>query len=295
VLSLVGLLLFPGFGTLGCTIAFGLSSLRLMARHQRAAPPTEIGGDDLPALPERPTDPLHDLAIEPLVDILRERDNTLRHAAIRLLGRRCDRESVALLRGLLTDPDPDIRSEASTTLFNFEMQLNRTLNDAIGRVRSVLQEADAYADLGATYSRFVRCGLLDGPSARLYLTRACTAFREATTLAPDTTAYWLALAEAERDLGETEAAARSVARARSLAPDDAGAHLLAMDLAFREQRWADLLAFAAVEEGSTPDAPEIAELSAWWAAHPSDQPVPVGIRRGGLHALAIVPEHEGVA
>jgi hypothetical protein len=295
MLSLIGLLLFPGGGTLGCTIAVCLSSLRLMARHQRAAPPTEIGGDALPILTERPTDPLHDLSIEPLVDILRERDNPLRHAAIRLLGRRCDRESVALLRGLLTDPDPDIRSEASTTLFNFEMQLNRTLNDAIARVRSAPQEADAYADLGITYCRFVGCGLLDGPSARLYLTRACTALREATTLAPESMDYWLALAGAERDLGEIESAARSVARARALSPDDAEAHLLAMDLAFREQRWADLVAYSASGEGRAPDAPEIAELAAWWAVPVSDRPAPVEIRRGAVLALVIPPEHEGVA
>ncbi|MGI8857905.1 MAG: HEAT repeat domain-containing protein [Thermomicrobiales bacterium] len=267
MLALIGLLLFPGFGTLGCTIALVLSSLRVMAHHQRAFPPTEIEAG-LPALPpERATNAALDLAIEPLVDILREPDHALRHAAVRLLGRRCDRESVALLRGLLADADPDIRSEASTTLFNFENQLNRAVGDALDRVRREPERADAHVALAATYRRVVDCDLLDAPSARLYLTRACDALQAATALEPSCAHHWVALAHIQNDLDDTAAASDAVAGALRLDPGERAAHLLAMELAFREQRWADLAVYAA-GAGDAPDTHE-SELLDWWAASAS--------------------------
>ncbi len=265
MLALIGLLLFPGFGTLGCTLALALSSLRVMAHHQRALPPTEIEAA-LPALPPaRATNAALDLAIEPLVDILREPDHALRHAAIRLLGRRCDRESVTLLRGLLADADPDIRSEASTTLYTFENQLNRAVGDALDRVWREPGLADAHAALAATYRRVVDCDLLDAPSARLYLMRACDALREATALEPACVPHWVALAHIHNDLDDTAAASDAVARALSLDRDDRAARLLAMELAFREQRWADLAVYSATGTRGAPDAHE-SESFDWWAA-----------------------------
>jgi hypothetical protein len=263
MLALIGLLLFPGFGTFGCTVALVLSSLRVMAHHQRTLPPTHIEAG-LPTLArQQMSDPMRDLAIEPLVDVLREPENALRHAAVRLLGRRCDRESVALLRGLLADADPDIRGEASTTLFNFENQVNRALSDALDEARRAPESADAHAEVAAAYRRIVACDLLDAPSARLYLTRARAALQEATTLEPACTRHWVALAQVQNDLDETAAASDAAARARSLDPDDRAASLLTMELAFREQRWADLVALMAMSAG---DAPDTHELLDWWAA-----------------------------
>jgi hypothetical protein len=266
VLALIGLLFFPGFGTVGCTVALVLSSLRVMAHHQRALPPTQIEAG-LPTLArQRMSDPIRDLSIEPLVDILREPENVLRHAAVRLLGRRCDRESVALLRGLLADADADIRNEASTTLFNFENQVNSALSDALDRVRREPERADTHAALAATYRRIVASDLLDAPSAHLYLTRACAALREAAALQPAQSRHWVALAQVRSDLDETAAASAAVARARSLDPSDREANLLAMELAFREQRWVDLVAYSAADTEVASDEPHGHELLDWWAA-----------------------------
>ena len=267
MLALVGVCFFPGFGTFGCTVAVVLSSVRLMAHHQRALPPTHIEAGPPTLSQLRTTDPLRDLSIEPLVDILREPENALRHAAVRLLGRRCDRESVTLLRGLLADADPDIRGEASTTLFNFENQVNRALNEALDRARREPEHADAHAEVAAAYRHIVACDLLDAPSARLYLTRARTALVEATTLEPASARYWVALAQVQNDLDETAAASDAAARARSLDPHDHEANLLTMELAFREQRWGDLVALSAADGGETADAHEVRD---WWAAGSTD-------------------------
>jgi hypothetical protein len=283
VLALIGLLLFPGFGTVGCTVALVLSSLRVMAHHQRALPPTQIEAG-LPTLArQRMSDPIRDLSIEPLVDILREPENVLRHAAVRLLGRRCDRESVALLRGLLADADPDIRGEASTTLFNFENQVNRALSDALGYARRAPESADAHAEVAAAYRQIVACDLLDAPSARLYLTRAAAALQEATALEPACARHWIALAHVQNDLDETAAASAAVARARSLDPNDREASLLTMELAFREQRWADLVALSAGAAGMD-------ELLDWWAA---GAPPPTPPRSGEGSRLNPLPFREG--
>ncbi len=266
---LIGLLLFPGVGTLGVAVAVCLSSLRMMAHRQRAVP---FSSPDAPpaARRNRPSDAVRDLAIEPLVDILREPGNTMRHAAVRLLGRRCDHESVTLLRSLLGDPDPDIRSEASTTLFNFEDKLNRALNEALERTEDAPTRAETHADLAATYRAFVRCGLLDGPSAHLYLTQACAAYQEATALEPDRVEYWIALADVQNDLDDTAAASQIIARAQMLAPDDVEANLLAMTLAFREERWEDVMAFSASAQRIAPDRAELRELLDWWAEAPTE-------------------------
>lgn len=263
--SLIGLLLFPGLGTLGITVAAGISSVRMMAHRQRALP--AFDADATLTVPwNRPSDPLRDLAIEPLVDILRDPDHPMRHAAVRLLGRRCDRESVALLRGLLADPDPDLRGEASTTLFNFEDKLNRALTAARTRAESDPQHAAPHAALAAAYRAFVRCGLLDGPSAHLYLARACAALQEATARDPECTDYWIALADVQNDLGATAAASRAIARALSLSPDNSEVHLLAMTLAFREERWSDVLALSASAKHIAPERADLRELLDWWDA-----------------------------
>ncbi|MCA1668682.1 MAG: HEAT repeat domain-containing protein [Thermomicrobia bacterium] len=261
--SLIGLLLFPGLGTLGITVAAGISSVRMMAHRQRALP----AFDAAPTVPwNRPSDPLRDLAIEPLVDILRDPDHPMRHAAVRLLGRRCDRESVTLLRGLLTDPDPDLRGEASTTLFNFEDKLNRALTVARAHAEGDPQHAAPHAALAAAYRAFVQCGLLDGPSANLYLARACTALQEATALDPERTDYWIALADVQNGLGATAAASRAVAHALALSPDNSEARLLAMTLAFREERWSDMLTLSATAKRSAPEHADLRELLDWWDA-----------------------------
>ncbi len=281
---LIGLLLFPGLGTLGVAVAVGLSSLRMLAHRQRPLPAFSPDAPPV-ARRNRPSDPVRDLAIEPLVDILREPENTMRHAAVRLLGRRCDRASVTLLRGLLGDPDPDLRSEASTTLFNFEDKLNRALNQALEHVARDPLHAEMHANLAATYREFVRCGLLDGPSAQLYLAQACAAYQEATGLEPDRTEYWIALAEVQNDRDDTAAASQAIARACALAPDNIEANLLAIALAFREERWGDVMARSAAAQRIASDNADLRELLDWWAVPP--ELTTIEGRRDMVPALAL--------
>lgn len=284
---LIGLLLFPGVGTLGIVGAVGLAGLRMLTHRQRPLP--AFFPDAPPAARRnRPSDPVRDLAIEPLVDILREPENAMRHAAVRLLGRRCDRESVALLRGLLGDLDPDIRSEASTTLFNFEDKLNRALNETLERIARDPLRAAPYADLAAAYREFVRCGLLDGPSAHLYLTQACAAYQEATALEPDRADYWIALADVQNDLDDTAAASRTIAHACILAPDNIEANLLAITLAFREERWGDVMAFSASAQQIAPDRADLRALFDWWAEAPAESAT--AERRAFVPSLALASE-----
>jgi tetratricopeptide (TPR) repeat protein len=270
VLTLVALALFPGFGLIGWSIAAALAALP-SERHMARAPsiPTDHETDH-PALPAGPDDLWNAVAVQPLVDVLREPDPSLRRAAIRILSNEPSREAVRMLRSLLVDPDPDVRSEASATLFRFENLLNKRLSDALARVQETPQYADPYAELAAGYSDYAACDLLDPASARLYLSRACDALEGATALAPERADLWLALARAQRGRGDLPAAMAALDQVTALAPDNADAALLRMELAFQARRWDTLTTIPHEERSPAGELADMRELFGWWARDAAD-------------------------
>src|SRR5207248_9444414 len=127
-------------------------------------------------------DPLRDLQIQPLVDILRQPNSDLKRAAIAMLGRRGSREAMRLVQGALTDPDPDVRSDAAVTLSRLEDDFNRALSEAAVQMEESADVAARYADL---CFRYASSDLLDQASSRYYLAQARDALHQVTVLQPE--------------------------------------------------------------------------------------------------------------
>lgn len=263
-IGLVALGLFPGFGPLGWSIACALAPRPSRSLAWRTLIPAELDNPLAVTLSAEADNPWAAIAVQPMVDVLREPDPALRHAAIRILGTQPNRESVRMLRMLLVDPDPDVRSEASATLFRFENQLNRTLAAALARVRDEPDSADHYIELAARYCHYTECDLLDLSSMRLYIERAVRALERAAVLMPARPDIWLTLARVRYDSGEMAAATAALDHAVALSPGDRQVTLFQMEIAFREQQWCTLTDLSQEESSHITDLPVARELLHWW-------------------------------
>jgi tetratricopeptide (TPR) repeat protein len=276
---LLGLVLFPGLGPLGCTIGFGLAHLLDQGPQQNPGVGDQREAPDLAVRLDQRVDPLRDLQIQPLVDILRQPNSELKRAAIELLGRQGSHEAMRLVREALTDPDPDVRSDAAVTLSRFEDNVNRALSQAVAQGLDSPHSAERYADL---CYRYATSALVDVATSRYYLTQARDTLRRITALRPERADVWLDLARVHYHLGEEAAAWQALDRARTLHPANVASYLLGMEMAFDARDWDRLAAYAHqgwlayAHQGwlAAGDEHEDRELVRWWA-----QAQPLSARR----------------
>src|SRR5579859_5499537 len=200
---LLGLLLFPGFGPLGCTLAFGIAQFLRKSPHQDVGSEPRAGAVISPSLAKRPVDALAHLQVQPLVEILRGSNIELKRAAIEALGRQGDHEAVRLIRTMLTDPHHDVRGDAAVTLSHLEDDFIRALRAAAVQARESPSGAQRYAELCC---RYASSDLLDPASSRLYHVRARDALEAALAQEPAEATLWSDLAQVHRALGDTRAA-----------------------------------------------------------------------------------------
>jgi tetratricopeptide (TPR) repeat protein len=276
---LLGLVLFPGLGPLGCTVGFGLSHLLDQGPQQDPGVGDQPEAPDLAMRPDQRVDPLRDLQIQPLVDILRQPNSELKRAAIAMLGRRGSHEAMRLLRRALTDPDPDVRSDAAVTLSCLEDTVNRALSQAVAQGLDSPHSAKRYADL---CYRYATSDLLDAATSRYYLAQARDALQWVTALQPEQAEAWTDLARVYYDLGEEAAAWQALDRAQALRPGHVATYLLGMDMAFDARDWDRLAAYARLGRLAARDNHEDRELLSWWAhAQPLAAAGPLGAPRDG--------------
>jgi hypothetical protein len=284
---LLALVLFPGLGSLGCTIGFAVSHLLGKGPHQDPGMGDHVEAPD-PAVRRSlrdAVDPLRELQIGPLVDILRQPNSELKRAAIAVLGRRGSREAMRLVRGALADPDPDVRSDAAVTLSRLEDDVNRALSQAAKELSQAAKELDSpqgverYADL---CYRYATSDLLDAATSRYYLAQARDALQWVTALQPEQAEAWTDLARVYYDLGEEAAAWQALDRAQALRPGHVATYLLGMDMAFDARDWDRLAAYARLGRLAARDNHEDRELLSWWAhAQPLAAAGPLGAPRDG--------------
>jgi tetratricopeptide (TPR) repeat protein len=267
---LLGLVLFPGLGPLGCTVGFGLSHLLSQGPQQSPGVGDQPEAPDPAVRLDQRGDLRRDLEIQPLVDILRQPNSELKRAAIAMLGRRGSHEAMRLVRGALTDPDPDVRSDAAVTLTRFEDSVNGALSQAAAQGLDSPHSAKRYADLCC---RHATSNLLDAATSRYYLTQARDTLRRITALRPARADVWLDLARVHHQLGEEAAAWQALDRARTLHPAHVASYLLGMEMAFDARDWDRLAAYAhqgwlaSAQQGwlATADEHEDRELVRWWS------------------------------
>lgn len=260
--ALLGLLLFPGLGPIGCTLAFGAARLA-RASHKEKTGIVDDPGTAVAAIPRgRSLDPTMPLEIQPLVDVLRGPSTERKRAAIAALGRQSNLREVRLLRQLLTDSDPDVRSDASVILSRLENDCSRALGEASTQAREHLAGVRRYVDLCHRYSV---SNLLDETSSAFYLAQAHDTLQEVLAREPEQIDLWIVLARIHCDRGEPEAARAALDRALSLSPRAAEGLLLRMELAFFERDWEHLITLAQQRQEAPQSDPELRGLLQWWA------------------------------
>lgn len=256
----LGILSFPGFGTIGCAVAFGLSYLLRPRATAAQGGGTLLDSVQMLAVTRLPTaGPARE--VQPLVDMLRGQNTELRRVVVKALGDQGDRESVQLLRGLLTDPNPDVRSDAAVTLMRLESEYTESINAAVARVEQRPFDIGRQLTLARLCFRYATNGILDPASAHLYLARVRTILETLAKQLPYRTDILVDLARTLHLLGEPEAALRALDEALSQRPGHADAYLLAVEIAFGERLWERLRALAHQPIGVPAETRELLE---WW-------------------------------
>ena len=274
--AVLTLVLFPGPGALGCSVGFAIARLL----HKREGPhPRDAGKEDYAA--RRPTakwatNPLIDLQVQPLAEILYEPDVQFRRAAVGMLCRQARPQAIPVLRRLLTDADPDVQTLAVAGMSRLQDDLSRALDQAAAQVANDPSSAESHADLARIYREyaFAYSGEDQGTPLRDCLLQARAAIHKAIAIEGARPDLWLDLARVEHDLGSGRAAWQAVGCAIELRPDGVEGTLLGMEWAFEEANFEIVRALARQSKHASIDDPETQMLLRWWAvADPEERAV----------------------
>ncbi len=258
-LSIAALLLswctFPGFGALSYSIA--LFTARFL---------------DLGATPEAPEmirsphelSPILDLEVQPLINVLAASDPEMKRAAVAVLSRQMNPGGIQLLRQLLADGEPDIRSDASIALTHLEEEIVSGLNASLALWAVDPENTERTLSLVDQYYAYACSNVLDEISQTCYLAKARDLLQQCITQNSTQADVWLKLARVRQQLGETAEAMQDVRTALRLHPLSEEAYQLAMELAFRLHDWGLLISL--VQEGlrTLPPASEMRTTLQWW-------------------------------
>jgi hypothetical protein len=269
-LGAIALVLFPGLGSLACTLALLASRVSCWLRPQSL--PVEQPEAILDDREEHsfssavgPSEWLADLDVEPLDDLLRDNDPLSRRAAIEALRRRRGYEAVGDLRVLLADPDPDVRTFAAVAISELENGFGKELISVTGRVEDSPKQAHHHAELSELLYRYACAGPLDDAGRKIFLLRARERIAEAIDLDPGSGDAWLGLSRIDLELGHRALAWDAVNRSLAESPGNPDGCLLAMQLALDGRRPDQLPALAAQACARPIDDRETEELLQWWA------------------------------
>lgn len=270
LLTLLGLVVFPGFVPFACTVALGLT--RIMPA-VGTRPPTDSLFDGpasdedepepvTPSIVMRATEGSPRADVEPLTDLMRDGNSELRRAAIATAAKHGTPTAWRLIRGMLKDPDPDVRTDASVILASHETALHDAITDAELRSRTDASAAQHFAALCYTYAI---SDLADETTRKRYLVKAKSTVGDWLRRQPDNVKPWLLLAQIHMSMGEMTAAMDAVQHARALDGEAGPARLMAAEIAFRQRDWPALQALAL--ETSCAERRQDARFAIldWWA------------------------------
>ncbi len=264
---LLGLCTFPGFGPFAYSLALALTHfLHAKATESTLDPPEQsLGTMARSVSTSRPLD----LAIQPLVDVLHDVDMETRRTAIMVLSRSGTPEAIQLLRQLLSDPQLEIRSDASIALTRIEDELSRNLNAALSQWATTPTDIACMLNLAQQYCAYANSNLLDEVSEHIYLEKARDLLEQMIDQGQRDAEYVMLLARIRQRLGEITRALHDVDVAHQLAPQAPETYMLAMELAFRLHSWEKLIGLSREGVGVLPGNAEQQTSLRWWATLPT--------------------------
>ncbi|HEY1354651.1 MAG TPA: hypothetical protein VGF67_33995 [Ktedonobacteraceae bacterium] len=228
---------FPGLGPLACTLTF------VLARSLCASALVEGAADRESQHAVRQAEKLclHDGPVLPFVDGVIAGNTEARRAVVAELGRAANPGATHLLRRLLSDPEAEIRCDASIALKHLEDTMSHDLHQAFADWRT--NPADAACSLAFIKHcyGYATSNVLDAQCQRLYLVLVRDLAQQVLADGRQTGSdLWLTLADVRQRLGEFPQALQDALHVLHTWPEIPAASLLAMDLAFCCHEW-DLL------------------------------------------------------
>lgn len=255
----LGVLLFPGVGTIVSALTFGASYM-LRARGASASTSSDPSETVHVTALLHAARPQRDGNILPFVDVLGEQDTERRRVVVQMLGLVQDQESVQMIRHLLTDPNPDVRSDAGVVLTRMENEFRLTIQQAREEVNQ-RRDIPSLMHLATLCERYAVNGLIDPASARLGLIEAHDNYRQVVRQNAQRIDAWVALARVRYRLDDRSGARDALAQALSLSPYHREAQALLFELTFQEHRWGELRSMAQ-QHPAVPD--DLVPLLDWW-------------------------------
>jgi tetratricopeptide (TPR) repeat protein len=169
-----------------------------------------------------------------------------------------------LLRHLLSDAQPEIRSDASIAVTRLEEELTGALNDSLERWMADQAHTGRTLDLADQYYHYACSNVLDEMSQRVYYVKARDLLQRCIAQDGMRADLWVKLARVRQQLGEESQALQDVRTALQLQPHSAEAYLLAMELAFGVHAWEILISLADEGVGTFPAGTASRTTLQWW-------------------------------
>lgn len=257
----IGFLMFPGLGTLGCTLAFSFSVFFRPKSNSEQMSFDTMDSVKVPAL-DRFAQGHAPQEVQHLVDVLREPNTEMRRVVIKTLSNQPGRESVQIIRDLLTDSNPDVRSDAAVVLTRMEDDFAKSIREARERAQNQPRDVQRQLQFAQLCYQFGTNGLLDSFSSQRILFEARDMLSNLTTKHPELADAWMSLAKTYYELGLTRDAIQALNEVVTLDANHDGAYLLAVDIAFREHQWQWLLTLVQQRRHASH---EMGELMRWWS------------------------------
>jgi hypothetical protein len=197
---------FPGLGMFSVSMAFVFSHVFRRRTIPRSTLGKTLASLQVPALSMRPAGLEQASQVLSIVDVLHQQNTEMRRAVVRTLGFQGDKESVVILRRLLTDANPDVRSDAAVILTRLENDYQLRILKAQEQIEAAPDDDERLLQLARRYQEFAESGLLDPISRDHYLHEAEYIFERATELHPTHMAIFIELARVYHHLGRSEEA-----------------------------------------------------------------------------------------
>ena len=252
---LVGLFTFPGLGTLTYSLALSMATLLQKKR--------EDVSQEREQIPEKISTP--GVALQTAIEALQGTNMETKRLAVTTLSRQGTPEAMQVLRQLLLDPHPEIRSDASIALTHLEDKLSRLLNSTLEQWTKNPSDRESTLNLADQYYQYAQSNVLDEASQHFYLVKAHELLQRVITQSAEEPDLWLKLARICQRLDKFEEALQHVRMALQSGPHTSDAYLLGMELAFRLRDWDSLVAIASEGASALPEASEISASLQWWA------------------------------
>lgn len=265
-------LCLPGIGIIGCL--FSLLCAQVVMRQKNKTKEflesleMALGDDSGRITRKRVGQVLADeIAIEPVVDVLKGDDPDLKRGAVKLLQRIGTRSAVSLLRQSLSDQFPEVRFYAHSALTELEDGYTKRIQDIEKNIEQA-PSAALYRLLGQQYRAYADSGLADEIARGQHLENCRDALNKALEIEPEHAKTMLLLAQALLDLNLLREAWRLFEKCTSYDETVSEAQLGMAQIAYQMRDFGQLARLArsmANSEAARPEKADALELFEFWA------------------------------